>query len=70
MKITCTEIEREQLCNGATLCYFITRNNYCNEKDGCNKCREENIEWESVCNPLALAMGSRIHLHNFLESGQ
>ena len=46
MKITCTENEREQLCNGATLCYFIARNNYCNKKDGCCKCREENIEWE------------------------
>lgn len=51
MKITCTEIEREQLCHGATLCSFISRNDHCNEKDGCYKCKEKNIEWEITDKP-------------------
>ena len=51
MKITCTEIEREQLCNGSTLCSFIKRNEYCYEKDECYKCLKENIEWEITDKP-------------------
>ena len=48
MKITCTENEKEALCQGFTLCYLILKNTHCAENDDnvCNKCREENIEWE------------------------
>lgn len=46
MKITCTENEKKQLCEGFTFCGLFKKNHHCDEIDGCCKCREENIEWE------------------------
>lgn len=50
MKIVCTQEQKAQLCCGANLCMFISKNKRCKEKDNCAKCVEENIEWEVLPN--------------------